>query len=292
VKILLTGKDGQVGWELRRSLSVLGQVSALGREDLDLSNPDFVRRVVREIRPHLIVNAAAYTAVDRAESEEPLAYAINAIAPGILAEEARSLGAGLVHYSTDYVFDGEKASPYVEGDPPGPLNAYGRTKLAGEKAIAAVGGRYLTLRTSWVYGPRGQNFMRTIQRSAREREELRIVDDQTGAPTTTRVVADATAQLLGCIQRSRTDWPSGLYHLACRGETTWFGFARRILELAKDRLGGRTPRLTAIRTEQYPTPARRPVNSRLDVSLLERGFALELPDWEAALALCIEDLTV
>jgi dTDP-4-dehydrorhamnose reductase len=290
VKILLTGKDGQVGWELRRSLSILGQVSALGREALDLSNADSIRGVLRDIRPHLIVNAAAYTAVDRAESEEALAYAVNGIAPGILAEEARTLGAGLVHYSTDYVFDGGNASPYVEDDATGPLNAYGRTKLAGENAVKAVGGRYFILRTSWVYGPRGRNFMRTIQRSAREREELRIVDDQIGAPTTSRVVADATAHLVGRVQGLRAEWPIGVYHLACRGETTWFGFARRILQLTRDRSGEPTPRLTAIRTEHCQTPARRPANSRLDVSCLERAFGLELPDWEVALSLCIEDL--
>jgi dTDP-4-dehydrorhamnose reductase len=277
LRILLTGADGQVGWELRRTLAPLGEVRALGRADLDLADVDRVRAVVRDGNPDAIVNAAAYTAVDKAESERAAAFAVNAVAPGVLAEEAKRNGALLVHYSTDYVFDGTKPSPYVEEDAPNPINVYGASKLAGEQAIATSGCRHLILRTSWVYGSRGRNFPLTMLRLARERPELRVVDDQVGAPTSSPAIARATAQLL-------RPGAHGLYHLSAGGKTTWCGFARAILA----RAGIATPVL-AIHTADYPTPARRPLNSRLDCSRLRADFGIELPTWEAQLAEVIFD---
>ena len=223
-RILLTGKNGQVGWELQRTLAPLGEVVVLDRRQLDLSDPDQIRERVREISPDLIVNAAAYTAVDRAEAEPEPAMAVNGTAPGLLAEEAKRIGAAIIHYSTDYVFDGAKTTPYTEEDAPNPLNVYGRTKLAGEQAVQAAGVPHLILRTSWVYGMRGKNFLLTILRLAREREELKIVDDQIGAPTWSRTIAEATAQIL-----TSGAWPvsgaSGIYHLTASGSTSWYGFA-------------------------------------------------------------------
>jgi len=272
LKILLTGANGQVGWELRQTLAPLGEVAAVGREQLDLQDAARIAAVVREVRPGVIVNAAAYTAVDKAESERDAAFAVNAVAPGVLAEEAKRAGALLVHYSTDYVFDGTKAAPYVEGDEPGPLNVYGASKLAGERAVAASGCRYLILRTSWVYGPRGGNFMLTMLRLAKERPELRVVDDQTGAPTSSLAIARATVQLL-------PRGAAGLFHMTASGATTWCGFARAILQ----RAGLATP-VVPIRTEDYPTPARRPRNSRLDCSRLRADFGVALASWEEQLA--------
>jgi dTDP-4-dehydrorhamnose reductase len=291
MKILVTGANGQVGWELVRTLSTLGEVVALDRVGADLSNPESLRATVRDIAPRLIVNAAAYTAVDRAESEPDLARRINAEAPGVLAQEAKRAGAWLIHYSTDYVFDGAKAGAYVETDAPNPGNVYGATKRAGEQAIAAAGCRHLILRTSWVYGLRGGNFLLTMRRLAREREELKIVDDQIGAPTWCRSIAEATGQIVAQLlspQRApaldQVDL-SGVYHLACGGHTSWFGFARAILE-QDARNGAPLPKLTPIPTSDYPTPAKRPANSRLDCAKLERVFGVRLPAWEAALGMC------
>jgi dTDP-4-dehydrorhamnose reductase len=272
LRILLTGATGQVGWELRRTLAPLGEVKAFDRYGLDLADAPPLAAAVRALQPDLIVNAAAYTAVDKAESERDLAFAVNATAPRVLAEEAKRIGAMLVHYSTDYVFDGEKAAPYVEDDPTGPINVYGESKLAGERAIQATGCRHLILRTSWVYGPRGKNFFLTMKRLAKERPELRVVDDQVGAPTSSIAIADATAQLLA----KRT---VGLYHMTAAGETTWCGFAREILR----RAGLATP-VVGISTNDYPTPARRPRDSRLDCSRLKAASGVELASWEAQLA--------
>jgi dTDP-4-dehydrorhamnose reductase len=272
LKVLLTGANGQVGWELRKTLAPLGEVAAFGHAELDLFDTAGLRVAMRAANPDVIVNAAAYTAVDKAESERDAAFAVNALAPGILAEEARKSGALLVHYSTDYVFDGEKPAPYVEEDAPNPLNVYGASKLAGERAIAASGCRHLILRTSWVYGPRGGNFMRTMLRLARERRELRVVDDQVGAPTSSLAIARATAQVL-------RPGAHGTYHLSAAGHTSWCGFARAILA----RAGIATP-VTAIRTAEYPTPARRPRNSRLDCARLRADFGLTLAPWEEQLA--------
>jgi len=272
LRILLTGGNGQVGWELQGALAPLGEVTALGRAELDLRDAGRMRDAVRTAKPDVVVNAAAYTAVDKAEAERDLAFAVNAVAPGILAEEAKRAGALLVHYSTDYVFDGTKGSPYTEADPTCPINVYGESKLAGEKAIQGSDCRFLILRTSWVYGPRGSNFMLTMLRLARERPELRVVDDQIGAPTSSLAIARATAQLL-------RPGAGGLYHLSAAGEVTWCGFARAILA----RAGIATP-VRAIRTEDYPTPARRPRNSRLDCSRLRRDFDVALAPWEDQLS--------
>lgn len=279
-RILLTGRNGQVGWELQRTLTPLGEVLAFDRTELDLADRDQLVAVVREAKPDIIVNAAAYTAVDQAESDVDSAWAINATAPGILAEEAKRLGALLVHYSTDYVFDGRKDGAYTEDDTPNPLNVYGRSKLGGEQAIAAAGGRHLILRTSWVYGNRGHNFLRTMLRLAGERDELRIVDDQHGAPTWSRLIAEATAFAL-----VRRDLPQGMFHLASRGETSWFGFAEEIF--ANAGTGLRRPRVSSCTTADYPLPAQRPANSRLDSGRFAREAGLELPDWADALALCM-----
>ena len=272
MKILLLGSKGQVGRELARSLAPLGHVTALDRTQLDITDGDKIAAAVRAASPNVIVNAAAYTAVDRAESERDLAFSVNAAAPGVLAAQAAKLGALFVHYSTDYVFDGTKAGPYREDDPPHPLNIYGASKLAGERAIAATGCRHLILRTSWVYGPHGSNFMRTILRAARERPELRVVDDQVGAPTTSLAIARATAEVL----RHPAE---GLYHMSAAGQTSWCGFARAILS----RAGIRTP-VVAIRSEEYPTAARRPRNSLLDNSRLREAFGVSLAPWEEGLA--------
>jgi dTDP-4-dehydrorhamnose reductase len=287
VNILLTGVKGQVGWELQRSLASLGEVVAVDREDMDLADAAAIRTKVQEIAPRVIVNPAAYTAVDRAESEPERARLINAVAPGILAEAALRCGAILVHYSTDYVFDGSKDTAYLEDDAPHPLNVYGATKLAGEAAIRAAGVRHLILRTSWVYGLRGGNFLLTMQRLMRERTELKIVDDQIGAPTWSRLIAEATAQILAqCLSPARgADRPEpwGTYHLTCGGETSWYGFAAAIAEL-----GGYPTRLNPIPSSDYPTPARRPTNSRLDNAKLARVFGLRLPHWREALKLCLD----
>ncbi|GAB1393603.1 dTDP-4-dehydrorhamnose reductase [Rhodocyclaceae bacterium] len=284
-RILLTGIHGQVGWELQRTLQPLGEVIALDRSQLDLARPEQIRSVVRSINPAIIVNPAAYTAVDKAESEPELAQAINGIALGILAEEAKHLDALLVHYSTDYVFDGEKTLPYVESDAPHPIGSYGRTKLAGEQAITASGCRHLIFRTCWVYGRHGHNFMRTMLRLAAERDELCVVDDQHGAPTWSRMIAETTALAL-----ARHTGQAGIYHLAAAGECTWHGFAEAIINEANT-LGILTkcPPVRRITSADFPTPTRRPTSSRLDCARLAKDFGLQLPDWQAQLKSCLAE---
>jgi dTDP-4-dehydrorhamnose reductase len=281
MKILLTGKSGQVGWELARCLLPLGQVVAFDHASLDLADPDQIVARVRELKPQLIVNAAAYTAVDRAESEPELAMQINGVAPGILAEEAKHLGALLIHYSTDYVFDGKKPTPYLEADSPNPINAYGRSKLEGERGIQASGCRHVILRTSWIYGLRGKNFLLTILRLARERRELRVVDDQVGAPTWCRDLAAVTAQLTKEAEAEKT---GSLYHLTSGGATTWCGFAREILKTR----GIDTP-VKAISTAEYPTLAKRPANSLLSCAAILTRWKLDLPEWRVSLAMCLRE---
>jgi dTDP-4-dehydrorhamnose reductase len=282
--ILLTGAGGQVGYELERSLQPLGEVVAVGRAQMDLSDLEQVRQVVRAVRPRLIVNAAAYTAVDRAEGESALAHRINAEAPAVMAAEARVLGAALVHFSSDYVFDGGKHGPYVESDAPHPVNVYGHSKLAGERAIAASGAAHLILRTSWVYGMRGNNFLLTMLKLARERNELRVVDDQHGAPTWSRTIADTTAMILNQARTGGNAWwdvNGGLYHLSCQGQTSWHGFAQAIVNAA-----GLECRVLPIGSADYPAAARRPANSLLDCARLTERFC-PIPAWDKALALCM-----
>jgi dTDP-4-dehydrorhamnose reductase len=291
--ILLLGANGQVGWELRRALAPLGPVRALERAEADLADPDTLRRAVRETAPSLIVNAAAYTAVDRAEENEALAQAINADAPGLLAEEAKRLGIALVHYSTDYVFDGAGDRPATESDPTAPLNAYGRTKLAGEVAIRDSGCAHLILRTSWVYSMRGANFLLTVKRLAAELEEMRIVADQTGAPTWARGIAGATGLILArCGAPAETGIlaeKGGLYHLTASGETSWHGFAEAIVDWmrATDQ-PVRCKQVHPIPTSDYPTPARRPGNSLLNCAKLRETFGIAIPDWREQLGLCVD----
>jgi dTDP-4-dehydrorhamnose reductase len=306
--ILLIGKNGQIGFELEKILPRLGNLIALGRKDLDLSDPGETRRMVQQLCPRLIVNAAAYTAVDQAETDQHAARALNAEAPAVLAEAAKGIGAGLVHFSTDYVFDGRKNSPYVEDDPTNPLSVYGRTKLAGELAIRQSGIPHLILRSAWVYGTRGQNFLLTILRLASEREELRIVGDQTGAPTWCRAIAEATLSILQNLfnlaptAASFADL-SGTYHVTAAAATTWFDFARAILDQASRTrpdvpwfaaaTSGRplsVQRIVAITTAEYPTPARRPVYSVLSNERLFRAFQVRLPDWRTQLLSAFSEL--
>jgi dTDP-4-dehydrorhamnose reductase len=293
MRILLTGKNGQVGWELQRSLLPLGEVVALDRGGMDLSSPDSIRTAIRGAKPEIIVNAAAYTMVDKAESEPDLALRINGVAPGIMAEEAKRSGALLIHYSTDYVFDGTKQGPYLEDDAPNPVSSYGRSKLAGEEAIRATRVPHLILRTSWVYAARGNNFLLTMLRLARERSELRIVNDQSGAPTWARFLAEATAQVLGANggDSSTARDNSGLYHLASAGAVSWFGFAEAIFAEARRRLPGfKSPTLAPIPTSAYPLPARRPLNSRLGTAKLTATFGVTPPRWEAMLKQCMNEI--
>lgn len=290
--ILLTGKNGQVGWELQRTLAPLGKVVALDAEELNLADADAIRRKVQEVRPQIIVNPAAYTAVDKAESEPELAMAINGIAPGVLAEEAKGLDALLLHYSTDYIFDGSKPDAYAEDDRPNPLGVYGRTKLAGEEAIRAAGCRHLILRTSWVYGARGKNFLLTMLKLARERSELRIVDDQVGAPTWSRTLGEVTAQILSQLYSpGMTDEQAakcyGTYHLTSEGRVSWYGFTAEILRQARM---DPVPLLYPIPTSEYPTPAARPQNSQLSGDKLMRIFGLSGGGWEDNLQLCLQEL--
>jgi dTDP-4-dehydrorhamnose reductase len=278
--ILLTGVDGQVGFELKSLLSAAGDVVAADRKTLDLANADAIVAVVRSVKPSLIVNAGAYTAVDRAESEPDLARAINARAPGILAEEAKRAAAVLVHYSTDYVFDGKRTVPYPEDAPAAPLNVYGQTKLEGEQAIAAAGARAIVLRTSWVYGTRGKNFLLTMQKLAAERDELRVVSDQVGVPNWSRTLATATARIVGADLSALAE-RSGLYHLSSSGEASWYDFARAIIG------DGPKPRIVPITTAEYPTPARRPAYGVLATARFESTFGFALPPWRDALAQCL-----
>lgn len=298
MKILLIGRAGQVAWELRRTLACLGEVVALDRRSkplaIDLSDPDSIRAATTAIKPDLIVNAAAYTAVDKAEQESDLAFRINAVAPGVLAEQALKLGAGLIHYSTDYVFPGIAQTPYRETDATGPQSVYGRSKLAGEEAIAQVGAPHYILRTAWVYGARGHNFLLTMLRLMRERELVRVVDDQLGAPTWSRLIAEATALLIAQSLEGGRFSPrerGGIYHLTCGGQASWNEFARTIREtaLASGLLPENCARVEPIPSSEYPTPAQRPAYSVLSNDKLAEQFGLRLPDWQEVLALCLED---
>jgi dTDP-4-dehydrorhamnose reductase len=295
MKIVVLGSQGQVGYELARSLLPLGTVTALNRSQADLANADSLREVIRSLQPDLIVNAAAYTAVDKAESDLAAAMAINSIAAGILAEEATRAGALLIHYSTDYVFDGNSEHPYTEADVAQPQSVYGHSKHAGEQAIAAAGCDYLILRTSWVYGVRGHNFLRTMLRLAAERTELRVVADQVGAPTWARWIAEATAQIALQAQQRRAvkKFASGIYHLTSAGSTSWHGFASEIMAGYR-KLYPEVPlavqSIEAISTAQYPTPAKRPANSRLDCSRIAADYGIASPDWREALYLFLQDM--
>ena len=287
LKILISGKTGQVAIELQKHLAGLGELIVLGRDALDLSQPEQIRAQVRAHMPDLIINAGAHTAVDLAESEPDLAFAINGTAPGVLAEEAKALGIPLIHYSTDYVFDGSKPAPYTEDDQPNPLGVYGKSKLAGEQAIAAAGGQYLILRTSWVYSTHGKNFLLTMQRLLPEKTELRVVADQIGAPTWAGTIAQSTRALIERWQAGEAGaW--GVYHLTAQGETSWFGFTQAIAEHLTAQ-GKQCATLEPIATSAYPTPAARPQNSRLDCSRLAREWHVSQPDWRIALDACVAE---
>jgi dTDP-4-dehydrorhamnose reductase len=288
MRILLVGTGGQVGFELARTLAPFGEVHGFDFPELDLGDADSIVATCRAVRPSLIVNAAAYTAVDKAESEPALAHAINGAAPGILAEEAKRRDAVLVHYSTDYVFDGSRRTPYGEDDAPCPLNEYGRSKLAGDEAIAASGCKHLVFRTTWVYGPRGRNFLLTMLSLAQSRDEVRVVADQRGAPTTSLFLAEATARALSAIPRDGV--ASGVYNLSAAGETTWAGFAQAIFDRAGLRPGFRAPRVIPIATSDYPTPARRPPYSVLSHRKFTAAFGFAPTHWEAQLDDCFARL--
>ena len=303
LRLLITGATGQIGWQLQRTLAPLGEVMACNRSRVDLANPEAAAKSVRELAPDVVVNAAAYTAVDKAESEPELALTVNAVAPQRIAEQLASTGGLLINYSTDYVFDGAKTTPYEETDSTAPLNVYGRTKLAGEQLIANSGCAHIILRTTWVYDIRGKNFLRTVLRLAREREELRMVGDQHGAPTWARTIAESTAQIVArCAQhRDSPSWGyGGVFHLTAAGQTSWAGFAEQILE-EYDSLASwpadtgefgaplAAKRVVAITSDQYKTPARRPHNSVLSNARLQSTFGLQLPDWRVQLRLALQD---
>lgn len=303
LRILITGATGQVGWQLQRTLAPLGDVHTCTRNEADLADPEASASYVRKLAPDIVVNAAAYTAVDKAESEPDLAHTVNAVSPGRIAAEVARSGGLLIHYSTDYVFDGSKSGTYQETDSTGPLNVYGETKLAGERLIAASGCAHVILRTTWVYDIRGKNFLRTVLRLAREREELTMVDDQHGAPTWARAIAEATAQIAArCAQRRNSSrWLNqGIYHLTAGGQATWAGFAQQILEdyesLASwpaDTGEWGSPllakRIVPITSDEFKTPARRPHNSVLSNAKLQSVFGLQLPDWREQLRLALQD---
>ena len=302
LRVLITGCNGQVGWHLQRTLAPLGEVTAIDIEHVDLTDLQAVARTVREVAPDIVVNAAAYTAVDKAESEPDLARAINVGAPAKIAEECARSGALLIHYSTDYVYDGSKQAPYEERDATGPLSVYGQTKLAGDQAIQASGCAHIILRTTWVYDIRGKNFLRTVIRLAQEKDELRIVGDQYGAPTWARGLAEATTIVLGrCLEhKSETgEWRTGIFHLTAGGQTSWAGFAQAILEdyvafRAADGTGEfgsplKTQKVSPITTEEYPTPARRPRNSVLSNGQVQAAFGITMPDWRDQLRLAMQD---
>ncbi|WP_119153286.1 dTDP-4-dehydrorhamnose reductase [Caldimonas tepidiphila] len=296
MRILLLGKNGQVGWELQRALGVLGELVALDRAGApglcgDLSNPEGVAATVRELRPQVIVNAAAHTAVDKAESEPELARLLNATTPGVIAREAAALGAWLVHYGTDYVFDGSGSAPRSEDAPTHPLNVYGATKLEGEALIRESGCRHLILRTSWVYAARGDNFARTMLRLAAERERLTVIDDQVGAPTGAELLADVTAHALRAVQQ-RPEL-GGTYHAAASGETSWHAYARFVIEWARRQgwpVRVAPEAIEPVLTSAYPTPARRPLNSRLDTTRLQQAFGVRLPHWQAGVERMLAEL--
>lgn len=299
MKILLIGREGQLAFELRRTLACLGEVIALDRRSqplaVDVADPYSLRAAVREVRPDLIVNAAAYTAVDKAEEEQGLAWAINAHGPGVLAEQAKAIGAGLIHYSTDYVFSGDGTCPYHEDDVTGPQNVYGCSKLEGETAVAQVGAPHIILRTAWVYGARGRNFLLTMLRLLREREVVRVVDDQIGSPTWSRLLAEATALLIAQARVGDRFVPGnrqGVYHLTCSGQTSWYGFAHAIREqaIATGLLSSDCAKLEPISSHEYPTPAHRPVYSVLNNGKLATHYGLRLPGWREALNLCLAEV--
>ena len=290
MKILLTGKTGQIGEELNNIVGDLGNLITVDKEQLDLSKPNSIEPVILDIKPDIIINPAAYTAVDKAEEEPDLAMTVNAIAPGLLAKAARKVGAGLIHYSTDYVFDGCSEIPYKEEDPPNPLNVYGKTKLAGEKSVAEAGVPFLIIRTGWVYSLHGKNFLRTIKKLAEEKDIIQVVDDQIGAPTWARSVALKTHQILKqCLNKKwlETKDPSlsGIFHLTCQGKTSWHGFARKVLNISN---ASQNIKLIAIPTSDYPTPATRPSNSLLNNEKIQRVFGLDMPHWEDALKDCMD----
>lgn len=295
MKILLLGKGGQVGWELQRSLAPLGEIVAMGTAEADFERPEELRDLVKRIAPDAVVNAAAYTAVDKAESESEKAYRINAEAVGVLAEEAARTGAWLIHYSTDYVFDGEKPEPYREDDVTNPLSVYGKSKLAGEELIRRSGAKHLIFRTSWVFAAKGGNFAKTMLRLAREKDELRVVADQYGAPTSAELIADVTALALYRLSSGEGCDMGGTYHLAAGGDTSWHGYARYVLELAQARgvdLKVKPEQLQAIPASAYPVPAPRPQNSRMNTSRLCDAFGLHLPEWQRHVRRMIEEITL
>ena len=295
MRILLTGKNGQVGSELNKILSQFGEVIATGRNEMNLADPSQIRRVVQQIKPKLIINAGAYTAVDKAESDQELAKAVNGIAPKILAEEAKNNDALLIHYSTDYSYNGEMSHrPYLESDSPSPNSVYGKTKLQGDQAIEKSGVSHLIFRTGWVYSKRGESFLRTILKLAKEKNELRVVNDQTGTPTWCRSIAEATCKSIKNILEKREGSLSktaasisGVYHMTCQGETNWHRFAQTILELSYP---DNMPKLLAISANEYPTPAIRPTYSVLSNSKLKKNFGIELPHWEHALKQCLSNI--
>jgi dTDP-4-dehydrorhamnose reductase len=285
MRILVLGRSGQVGAALTQSLQGLGELIALDRAQLDLTNPDAIRTTLRELQPQIVINAAAYTAVDAAESDQAMAFQINAVAPRVMAEESERLGAALIHYSTDYVFDGGKQGAWMEDDATAPLSVYGYSKLAGEQAITDVGGTHLILRTSWVYGLHGKNFLLTMLKLAESRDSLAIVDDQIGAPTWALTIADATSAIIrDAGEPAQLAALSGIYHLCAGGHTSWFGFAQAIFSHASVQ---RKPQLRPITTAEYPTPAQRPHNSILNTDKFRRSFG-DLPTWDDALQTCLQ----
>jgi dTDP-4-dehydrorhamnose reductase len=294
MNILLTGKNGQVGFELQRALAPLGTVHAVGSADCDLSDANALRALIQSVKPQLIVNPAAYTAVDRAESEPEKARAVNTVAPGVMGEEAKRLGAAVIHFSTDYVFDGTQATPYAESDAVGPQSVYGQTKLDGERALAQATPHHIILRTSWVVGAHGGNFAKTMLRLAADRDELKVVADQFGAPTSAALLADVTAHLARQIQREgAAGFPFGTYHLAAAGETSWHEYAQFVIGEAINAgkaIKATPERVLPIPAAAYPTPAKRPQNSRLNTSKIQRTFGLELPHWRSGVSHILQQI--
>ena len=288
-RILITGSTGQVGWELTRSLANMGKIVAVDLVECDFTKVPSIQDLVRQIKPHIIVNPAAYTAVDRAEDEPELARAINSIAPGVLAEEAKKLDATIIHYSTDYVFGGDKEEPYIEEDIPVPVTVYGRSKLDGELAVAGSGARHLILRLAWVYATRASNFMLTMLRLGGERPSLNIVNDQYGAPTWSRMIAEYTSVIVSRIL-SGSDFEESIFHMPAAGTTTWFEYAEEIFKLANGRLLNSIPEVTPVSTDQYLTKARRPRYSVMSGEKLDKCYGIRLPDWKDQLKLAIDDL--
>jgi dTDP-4-dehydrorhamnose reductase len=299
LRIVIVGRGGQIAWELQRRMAGIGEIAAIGRPDIDLCDPDPMRHIIRRLEPQVLVNAAAFTAVDRAEAEPERAMALNAVAPGVMAEEAQRLGALFVHYSTDYVFDGRKTSPYTELDQANPLNVYGASKLAGDHAVEAVGGAFLIFRTSWVFAPRGNNFLLTIMKLAAQREELRVVDDQTGAPTSSHDIAAATAQIIRQMSAGHDAIGglgdrAGIYNMTSQGSTSWCGFAATIVEEMRSRgmHHGRLARIIPIAASEYPAAAMRPKNSCLCNEKLRATFGVALPEWKTSLAHVMQELAM